>query len=105
MRISDWSSDVCSSDLLVALQPGAGIFGDLGLQQADPAVQRQLRRRLPTGADFSTVGMRPVGVADHHGDRAEVVRQLHVLVIRVERVAGQAESGSASSRDSVCEYV
>src|SRR3546814_16096394 len=52
MRISDWSSDVCSSDLL---QQGAGALLDLlpvkpgtdraGLPRGDPAVRHSYLRR------------------------------------------------------------
>src|SRR3546814_9128471 len=44
MRISDWSSDVCSSDLVVAARVGAG--ADRGRTQAPaPAADRRYRDR------------------------------------------------------------
>src|SRR3546814_6384381 len=76
MRISDWSSDVCSSDLLElehAHRPvpddGAGLFQDAG----------QLLRGL----------------------RADVEDEV-VVGHRVGRLDG---IGSASCRESVCQYV
>src|SRR3546814_3901161 len=53
MRISDWSSDVCSSDLQPAPQPGAG--GD----------DRAVRARLAAGA--ARAGMDAVGTVDAAG--------------------------------------
>src|SRR3546814_13370041 len=38
MRISDWSSDVCSSDLKVASQPSIPITGDHRLQHVAPVM-------------------------------------------------------------------
>src|SRR3546814_11014212 len=80
MRISDWSSDVCSSDLVEAafVPPGGadvggegggsaqfvafdlltGIARDLGLEQADAAEQFQLRQRPPPRAAHGAVGDR-----------------------------------------------
>src|SRR3546814_16853116 len=51
MRISDWSSDVCSSDLSLGRRPAA----------AGPA--RRRGRRMPTA------GGRYTGIADRHGAR------------------------------------
>src|SRR3546814_4295672 len=49
MRISDWSSDVCSSDLIFALAVRLEIGGRRGDQHAVPILDQQ-RRRLPAGA-------------------------------------------------------
>src|SRR3546814_14543287 len=94
MRISDWSSDVCSSDLGGAhLDPRIGPLARLSHARADAAPGRgadQPRRRqwrFPgTGADL----LRPSrGVS------------------RVERAAlriGHAEIGRASCRERMCKY-
>src|SRR3546814_18271546 len=41
MRISDWSSDVCSSDLITELEQGIG-----GLGRIRKAIQQRLKARL-----------------------------------------------------------
>src|SRR3546814_15723068 len=102
MRISDWSSDVCSSDLLRigAIEPARPRRGggDDGVhQQADPAAGRRLdalagepdaaepaeAARLTAAAPSSTetsderhlprYRSRPRGAAVAHGDRKSVV--------------------------------
>src|SRR3546814_6594230 len=51
MRISDWSSDVCSSDLTVIMQENCAREGDtLRLTAEPPAPGRDIRVR---GSDFS----------------------------------------------------
>src|SRR3546814_9698362 len=83
MRISDWSSDVCSSDLTVAV---------VRLAAVAPADQRGARH------------------ADAQGDRLEgqVVRVLDVGD-DAEPVGAQAQAvaeiGRASCRERVCKYV
>src|SRR3546814_1568897 len=62
MRISDWSSDVCSSDLRQA----AAVRGDVGggVLVADPR--------------HALVGLQCLGVGHRHaGQRAELARDLH----------------------------
>src|SRR3546814_15829171 len=58
MRISDWSSDVCSSDLDAVGQPGLGVDlrqlqraerGQLGRLEDHGIAAGQRRRRLPAG--------------------------------------------------------
>src|SRR3546814_6916990 len=83
MRISDWSSDVCSSDLAVAAEREA--MRPEGAHRDHAAVVRALERRT-----------RRAGEAEESlGDRGEgcpqpVVRQ---------------EIGRASCRERVCQYV
>src|SRR3546814_4658075 len=45
MRISDWSSDVCSSDL-------QGLAGLLHVAEAEPHQRQQMERRLVEHADI-----------------------------------------------------
>src|SRR3546814_10525353 len=85
MRISDWSSDVCSSDL------HCGVF----------RVDR-LAAMLPDIADGG-------GEHDVAARRARVARDIFHLVeedlLRVDRKSGFAlEIGRASCRESVCQY-
>src|SRR3546814_13192770 len=46
MRISDWSSDVCSSDLVDVDAGGAGRFRAVQVAQVDAVVGRQRTRQL-----------------------------------------------------------
>src|SRR3546814_8421105 len=41
MRISDWSSDVCSSDLVPALQQGHQVFGGMAVDGGERFVEQQ----------------------------------------------------------------
>src|SRR3546814_7893769 len=77
MRISDWSSDVCSSDLAsYGLDPAPGVTEDLGLMPA-MTVQAQLSlvKRLAAGESVSyghrwtaehetTLGLVPAGYGE-----------------------------------------
>src|SRR3546814_18924455 len=68
IRISDWSSDVCSSDLIAAadaLQPVIEIEHDL--------VERQHIGDLRAAADISEVLLHPAAVLAQLQDRAEIV--------------------------------
>src|SRR3546814_8195125 len=64
MRISDWSSDVCPSDLL------AGVHPDLIVAHADQRGELRLPLRLPFGKGAKPVALRAVhidiGVGPHH---------------------------------------
>src|SRR3546814_19909119 len=109
MRISDWSSDVCSSDLIESAQVGdvfakrqtaidlhAGrrlIGAELGDQLAGTGLELVLVRRRPPFLEIAgrpearalvVVAMRHL-VADHRTDRAKI--------------------GRASWRERVCPYV
>src|SRR3546814_10764557 len=76
MRISDWSSDVCSSDLLPQ-------FADNGKALAEAGV---------------VVGAAEAGTIDEVGDL------LLALLVVLDLVAG-LEIGRASCRERVCQYV
>src|SRR3546814_19805558 len=121
MRISDWSSDVCSSDL--AFERGADgaddlahrlgeRLCDLGLRHADlrraavdevAALDRHdhpvaLRR---DGTADSVLDALRRHLADHHIVLAADLRGDHVLHL----VAPRTEIGTASVRESVCQNV
>src|SRR3546814_10997586 len=97
MRISDWSSDVCSSDLFIQ-----------GLLGCDPVVAKQTQKRY-----FLEHGTTLSGLMHHHGieprafldyvhdismDRLEVDEALnaHIAALQI---------GRASCRERVCQYV
>src|SRR3546814_13795549 len=104
MRISDWSSDVCSSDLVVGVLQGA-LLGFLAAQQflqpveLEPDLQQaggdgaqHVRKDgLELFAVFCGVGLEEqyVGVGDD------------VLRLKIER----DQIGRASCRERVCQYV
>src|SRR3546814_7340943 len=95
MRISDWSSDVCSSDL-------ASVPGRLGRL---PAAARdrgrdgdRLMARAIMGGDFRAIRRAPASapVAEQPDPRLALVGQF---------AAAQGEIGRASCRERVCQYV
>src|SRR3546814_11046693 len=86
MRISDWGSDVCSSDLLLRVDAGAeGVFlrrlGEAVHRLADKL--RQLARIL----------------------RGAVERAGRVVIAREDILAFVGEIGRATCRERVCPYV
>src|SRR3546814_8125134 len=98
MRISDWSSDVCSSDLGLLAAPLDGLADEHligvravhvgGVEQVEAALQR-----VVDGGDRFGVVVRTVERAHAHAAEAE------------GGDAGGGEIGSASWRERVCQYV
>src|SRR3546814_5867244 len=93
MRISDWSSDVCSSDLRARRRAQDGVasgrsetFGDV--ETDDARVERE-----DIGAQA-----RVVAVGEAVGDRRVVEEILDVKLHR-------EQIGRASCRERVCQYV
>src|SRR3546814_3848340 len=78
MRISDWSSDVCSSDLV------------------EPRLRRRRRQQRRMGAGDG----RKAALADRKGDRVgrcvDLRDKLNVHALKI---------GRASCRERVCQYV
>src|SRR3546814_6434258 len=77
IRISDWSSDVCSSDLQYARQPGHQIVDQHGERDDDPKVVIAVNQ--------------PHRDADQYAER--------------RAVGAGDEIGRASCRERVCQYV
>src|SRR3546814_15338206 len=112
MRISDWSSDVCSSDLcLERIRKAAALAGDLGLEchaghgltfdTVGPVAV------IPTIAELN-IGHFLIGEAIFSGlDRA--IRRMRLLLNKVRAHEGRArracQIGSASCWESGCQYV
>src|SRR3546814_6628978 len=97
MRISDWSSDVCSSDLL-DLRDFCGHFGD--------ALEHRKAK----------LGMAHLAAAKAHGhldlvafaQKVEHLLHLHVEVVIVDirtHLDLLDQIGRASCRERVCQYV
>src|SRR3546814_19477567 len=109
MRISDWSSDVCSSDLLSAILFSVAYDQQIAFQRFDEALRGAADQRVEHRA--------PAVAADH--------RQVHMLVLDeiVEQRFGRAvldldvdprserridapvKIGRASCRERVFQYV
>src|SRR3546814_7564990 len=85
MRISDWSSDVCSSDL-----PSATKIGCDNSKPAGELVRELLKVTRVAGQPVQAQNRRPIG------------RPGVIAVVQVEAVA---EIGRESCRDRVCQYV
>src|SRR3546814_6359636 len=86
MRISDWSSDVCSSDLVAGLQ-AADHLAIVELHVARSCQHHGIIERLGAVHDAGAVR-----VGSHLADA-----QQHALAL--------GEIGRASCRESVCQYV
>src|SRR3546814_2601234 len=81
VRISDWSSDVCSSDLQAAAGMGGLVDLDAGAERGDPD------RHLPAGADLDVALEPDIGAVDDLVDREGGGRAVRVrLVVAVERL-------------------
>src|SRR3546814_4967873 len=83
MRISDWSSDVCSSDLILIRRK------DRKNAKQKIGIGRRVRSRDPTEVDAGIVTL--VRLGDGRG--------------RDKRDGGDGEIGRASCRERVCQYV
>src|SRR3546814_11906783 len=111
MRISDWSSDVCSSDLTLRAAFKFMRTTSLANSQSakftpqirDPSreweyVQDQLRQGPKLVRVFySVMSVSPYGEGDRHERNLKAVYQAAAWELQ--------ESGRASSRARVCEYV
>src|SRR3546814_1610784 len=102
MRISDWSSDVCSSDL------GADLFG-VGTGHANARkfllplrLRLGLRRVEAVAADFGAQVQQRLFGADEGGGDADVDL---VVLLGLEAEHRADTIGRASCRERVCQYV
>src|SRR3546814_14249309 len=113
MRISDWSSDVCSSDLVTdecgapARFTGATIIpvahddGKLSPDAIDPYVQWLGSEHHPQPAAVSITQSTEMGTLYTVDEIAAVCDKAHAagLIVHLD------ETGRASCRDRVCPYV
>src|SRR3546814_21124574 len=115
MRISDWSSDVCSSDLLVLLPDDGQFFG----------FQNNSRGKLQRHTSFVFVPAVREASADAADGKASVIGKLLELLVRSQilqrpdvqafkatmteayqaLVSADNKLGKASCRERVCQYV
>src|SRR3546814_20533655 len=110
MRISDWSSDVCSSDLRRQPRLQRGDWGSPEKSEGNGAVLRLHRMMEPMRLDDAAhIGRtRQIAVADPLVDE-------HVVETEIDRAIGSdaaahpcpgvaPETGRASGRERVCQY-
>src|SRR3546814_3540200 len=94
VRISDWSSDVCSSDLAAPVGPGLILVVD------DEAPVRALTQEIlqANGYRVETAesGAQALRMLEH---------ETYSLVVTDLRMPGVSEIGRASCRERVCQYV
>src|SRR3546814_13145026 len=114
MRISDWSSDVCSSDLLggegedvacLALRSLIGVTKEAEVQEfVVPLAKRERNAVVPRAADLKTGGDNRPDV-----DLGRSVEQHAIGIEHPYRAVGidrsQSQIGRASFRSRVCQYV
>src|SRR3546814_20304041 len=102
MRISDWSSDVCSSDLLPLPPPLTK--GDRGRSVLVP---RRLLRQIAAFVAVERAAAVTKFVGRGGADRIE--RPIHVTRAGLDPMLDvcqpEEQIGSASCRDRVCQYV
>src|SRR3546814_9070509 len=89
MRISDWSSDVCSSDLLVAQH----LLAD-----------RRLVESAERGADLLLAALELLAELLEHV-RLDLVELLLALLLHQRALTLAVEIGRASCRERGCQYV
>src|SRR3546814_12065951 len=108
MRISDWSSDVCSSDLV---EIEGVLCGDLAADVAVAAVHAgalrlalRIRPRLRVAVGVGIVeAVVPLGIEGH---RQRQLAEARAVTERFGAFVHQlAEIGRASLRERVCQYV
>src|SRR3546814_1514927 len=103
MRISDWSADVCSSDLTVDLLASMGS----GTVAVIPGFQGMMEDgRISTlgrgGSDTSAVAV----AAALKADRCDIYTDVDGVYTTDPRIVARARKiGRASCRERVCQYV
>src|SRR3546814_2661412 len=97
MRISDWSSDVCSSDLRLMTAPSpTTALPDADAGRRNMTLLIQLRW-LAVGGQLATIAV-VIGLMD-------IALPLAPLLAAVAVLAAINELGRASCRERVCQYV
>src|SRR3546814_1396756 len=97
MRISDWSSDVCSSDLADAIARQDVEITDVALLVAKAKIaqlEAQIEKTRSTlDGNLATLGY------------TKIYAPMAGTVIDVVAFEGQTQIGRASCRERVCQYV
>src|SRR3546814_19183516 len=103
MRISDWSSDVCSSDLLILGLAGAGLALGLGLSYL-------VGRSITAPLNRTVTALEELG--EGHSDTIVAIDESRTEIGRLTRAFNQFRAlmqeqeqiGRASCRERVCQY-
>src|SRR3546814_15373244 len=107
MRISDWSSDVCSSDLCIFVLAGRARLGG-----AEDAIEARKRCEAAVERDRDQLVGRPARVRQQPPgfydaivvqERAEMV-EAQFVVHQLTNSPFRGEIGRASCRERVCQY-
>src|SRR3546814_6742263 len=109
MRISDWSSDVCSSDLNRAFDYSGGVEKTLSAHRHERHIAQPEHLTFDIQAPF-LAGSQPllhgqVGVQSLFIDSIENSRSHSLDCERTRRIHGLLKLGRASCRERVCQYV
>src|SRR3546814_17264319 len=97
MRISDWSSDVCSSDL----EAFARLVLGEDANEIEPVIDLDSGGGLGETIVFDHPVEQLVDIVDH-----EIARGIQVIaVVRIEWRLRLPQIGRASCRERVCQYV
>src|SRR3546814_3267172 len=107
MRISDWSSDVCSSDLGTRLGPPTGRSGGTVLQAAALVGGAGAERRATEDDVRMTEFSAWIGRSEERRDRLDASRSAVLLAaIGQPEAPGDGDQiGRASGRERVCQDV
>src|SRR3546814_11406189 len=109
MRISDWSSDVCSSDLVALAARQVEHLAEVDFQEIlrDGKRAPEIEPPMPAVGEESPA-QAAVGDVVDAAEIAKHLRRGHAVVApaaRVLAVEGPVQIGRASCRESVCQYV
>src|SRR3546814_10143321 len=101
MRISDWSSDVCSSDLMqIGLLTTMGLASKNAILMIEFAEQaeKQGKRVIDAALEAARIRLRPILMTSF-------AFIFGVLPLAISTGAGANKIGRASCRERVCQYV
>src|SRR3546814_18525097 len=106
MRISDWSSDVCSSDLegqVTAMVRVADALLRQGGQAKEAEGRKWYERAVEAGS--TTARLRLVALLRRDPNIANAAERAHKLMLEAASAGSRQEIGRASRRERVCQYV
>src|SRR3546814_20442690 len=109
MRISDWSSDVCSSDLLVVRSatytPSGKVLVSYAIDGNQDEPQLNLAVMNDDGTNLHTFFSQKVPARDKDNGIRFMVFPDNRRIFLGDFIVECAQIGKASCRDSVCQYV